>query len=78
MHALEAARHSTRFSAQFTLNSAICDASAAAVGAVLSQMQEGLKRPIAFVSRALSLTEQIYSVGKREVLLSCSHPGNIV
>lgn len=45
-----------------------CDASAAAVGAVLSQVQDGTERPIAFASRALSPTEQRYSVGEREAL----------
>lgn len=45
-----------------------CDASTAAVGAVLSQLQDGVERPIAFASRALSETEQRYSVGEREAL----------
>ena len=45
-----------------------CDASNAAVGAVLSQVQDGIERPIAFASRALSETEQRYSVGEREAL----------
>ena len=45
-----------------------CDASAAAVGAVLSQLHDGKERPIAFASRALTPTEQRYSVGEREAL----------
>ncbi|KAL0161729.1 hypothetical protein M9458_045454, partial [Cirrhinus mrigala] len=45
-----------------------CDASAMAIGAVLSQEQNGVERPIAFTSRALSPTEQRYSVGEREAL----------
>ena len=45
-----------------------CGASTAAVGAVLSQMQEGMERPIAFASQALSETEQRYSVGESEAL----------
>ena len=45
-----------------------CDASAMAIGAVMSQLQGGVERPIAFASRALSPTEQRYSVGEREAL----------
>ncbi len=45
-----------------------CDASAVAVGAVLSQLHDGIERPIAFASRALSSAEQKYSVGEREAL----------
>lgn len=45
-----------------------CDASDRAIGAVLSQVQDGLERPVAFASRALSPTEQRYSVGEREAL----------
>ncbi|KAJ8353780.1 hypothetical protein SKAU_G00213470 [Synaphobranchus kaupii] len=45
-----------------------CDASAGAVGAVLSQVQDGVERPVAFASRALNPTEQRYSVGEREAL----------
>uniref|UniRef100_A0A674D150 ribonuclease H n=1 Tax=Salmo trutta TaxID=8032 RepID=A0A674D150_SALTR len=45
-----------------------CDASAGALGAVLSQLQNGIERPVAFASRALSPTEQRYSVGEREAL----------
>ncbi|KAG1956975.1 retrotransposable element [Pimephales promelas] len=39
-----------------------CDASDRAVGAVLSQVQDGVERPVAFASRALTPTEQRYSV----------------
>ena len=45
-----------------------CDASSAAVGAVLSQLHDGVERPVAFASRALSDAEQKYSVGEREAL----------
>lgn len=45
-----------------------CDASTQALGAVLSQEQDGVERPIAFASRALTPTEQRYSVGEREAL----------
>ncbi|KAJ8007735.1 hypothetical protein DPEC_G00097290 [Dallia pectoralis] len=45
-----------------------CDASAVALGAVLSQLHDGAERPVAFASRALSPTEQKYSVGEREAL----------
>ncbi|ROL50856.1 Retrovirus-related Pol polyprotein from transposon opus [Anabarilius grahami] len=38
--------------------------------AVLSQVQEGVEKPIAFASQALNPTEQRYSVGEREAL-SC-------
>lgn len=42
-----------------------CDASATAAGAVLSQLQNGIEWPVAFASRAFSLTEQNYSTGDR-------------
>ncbi|KAJ8347520.1 hypothetical protein SKAU_G00261090 [Synaphobranchus kaupii] len=45
-----------------------CDASARAIGTVLSQVQDGVERPVAFASRALTPTEQRYSVGEREAL----------
>ena len=47
-----------------------CDASNAAVGAVLSQLQRGTERPVAFASRSLTPTERKYSVGER-VALAC-------
>ena len=40
-----------------------CDASSIAIGAVLSQLHNGMERPDAFASRALSSAEQKYSVG---------------
>lgn len=33
-----------------------------------SQLQNGTERPVAFASRAFSLTEQKYSTGEREAL----------
>ena len=45
-----------------------CDASNYAVGAVVSQLHNGMERPIAFDSRALNSAEQKYSVGEREAL----------
>jgi transposase InsO family protein len=47
-----------------------CDASADALGAVLSQFQGGVERPIAFASRALTPAERKYSASEREAL-SC-------
>jgi len=45
-----------------------CDASGSAVGACLSQIKDGVERPIAFASRALSEAERKYSVSEREAL----------
>ncbi|KAJ8346671.1 hypothetical protein SKAU_G00280720 [Synaphobranchus kaupii] len=45
-----------------------CDASNTSVGAVLSQLQQGVERPVAFASRSLTPAEQKYSVGEREAL----------
>ncbi|KAJ8342723.1 hypothetical protein SKAU_G00326510 [Synaphobranchus kaupii] len=53
-----------------------CDASVVELGAVLSQVHEGVERPVAFASRALTLAEQKYSVGDREALAclwACEH-----
>lgn len=44
------------------------DASDFALGAVLSQMQEGIERPIAFGSRTLSETESRYATNEKEAL----------
>ena len=47
-----------------------CDASGNALGAVLSQIQDGMERPVAFASRASSEAEKKYAVGEC-VALSC-------
>ena len=52
------------------------DASGIALGAVLSQVQHGKERPIAFASRTLQPAERAYSVGEREALAciwACEH-----
>ncbi len=46
----------------------ICDASGNALGAVLSQIQDGMERPVASASRALSEAEKKYAVGEGEAL----------
>ncbi len=45
-----------------------CDASATAADAVLSQLQDGIERPVAFASHVFSLTEQKNSTGERAAL----------
>jgi len=44
------------------------DASTIGVGAVLSQVQEGIERPISFASRQLIKAERAYSASKLETL----------
>jgi len=44
------------------------DASAVALAAILSQVQNGLKRPNAYVSRQLTKAEQAYSASEAELL----------
>ena len=44
------------------------DASAIGIGAVLSQVQNGVEQPIAYACRGLSKSERNYSVTKRELL----------
>ena len=44
------------------------DASDHGVGAVLSQLQDGVEKPIAFASRTLSKSERNYGVTRRELL----------
>ncbi|PAA55936.1 hypothetical protein BOX15_Mlig012942g1, partial [Macrostomum lignano] len=46
------------------------DASAKAIGAQLSQIQDGVERPVAFAARALTTTEQRYAANEREALAS--------
>ena len=50
------------------LTSICTDASNVAVGAVLQQLVDGIERPLAFFSRALSDTERRYSTFDRELL----------
>ncbi len=53
-----------------------CDASAVALGAVLSQLHENGERPVAFASTSLSAAEKKYSAGERESLAcvwACEH-----
>ena len=45
-----------------------CDASTKAIGAVLSQLQNGQERPVAYCSRQLNPTETRYSVTELELL----------
>jgi hypothetical protein len=45
------------------------NASAYTVGATLSQRQDSVWRPIAFMSKALSLTQQNYEIYDRELLV---------
>jgi hypothetical protein len=44
------------------------DASNVALGAVLSQMQEGIEKPIAYASRSLSKSERMYCTTRKELL----------
>ncbi len=44
------------------------DASKGAVGAVLSQQQNGVWRPVAFMSKSLSVTEHNYEIYDKELL----------
>ncbi len=44
------------------------DASEGAVGAVLSQQQNGVWRPVAFMSKSLSVTERNYEIYDKELL----------
>ena len=44
------------------------DARGNALGAVLSQIQDGMERPVAFASRVSSEAEKKYAVGEHEAL----------
>ena len=44
------------------------DASQYAIDAVLSQIKDGLERPIAFASRSLAKSEREYCVARKELL----------
>jgi hypothetical protein len=44
------------------------DASRVAIAAILSQVQDGKERPIAYASRQLNTAEQNYTVSEQEVL----------
>ena len=44
------------------------DASCIGLGAVLSQVQEGIERPISFASRQLNKGERVYSASELETL----------
>ena len=46
----------------------VLDTDASGIGAVLSQLQDGIERPIAFASRTLSKSEGNYCVTRRELL----------
>lgn len=49
---------------QFILD---CDASDYGIGAVLSQVQDGVERAIAYGSRTLNIAEENYCVARREL-----------
>jgi len=44
------------------------DASKVAVGAILSQVQNGIERPIAYASRQLNNADRAYTVSEQEML----------
>jgi hypothetical protein len=54
-----------KFGSQFILTT---DASKVAVAAILSQVQDGIERPISFASRQMNKAEQIYSASEAEML----------
>jgi hypothetical protein len=53
------------FDQEFILDT---DASNEAVGGVLSQIQNGVERPVAFASKSLSKSERKYCVTRKELL----------
>ena len=52
------------FNVEFILNT---DASSHSIGAVLSQVQDSVEKPIAFASRTLTKAERNYCVTRREL-----------
>ena len=52
----------------FKLPFILTDASKTAVAAILSQVQDGIERPIAYCSRQLNSAEQAYSASEAEML----------
>jgi hypothetical protein len=46
------------------------DGSKTAIGAILSQIQDGVERPLAYASRQLNTAEQAYSASEVELLAS--------
>lgn len=57
------------FDQEFLLNT---DANNEAVGAVLSQIQNGVERCVAFASKSLSKSERKYCVTRKELLPNIS------
>uniref|UniRef100_W5MKD2 ribonuclease H n=1 Tax=Lepisosteus oculatus TaxID=7918 RepID=W5MKD2_LEPOC len=76
VHLLKAQLTLSPVLAHFDLSSSnfiTCDVSSTAMGAVLSQLHNSAERPIAFASRALSPTEQKYSLWEKRAWLASCH-----
>jgi len=54
------------------------DASRFALGAILSQIQDGLERPICYVNRQRNKAEQAYTTSELEMLLWFGRPNTFV